>query len=168
MTPSLYWVETGHPGRAAVVTRPRGGTWLADDMRALRAAGVDVLVSALSEREVHEFSVQDEGHAAAIAGIQFLHMPIPNILAPAVDVAAPQLVALATEVRLGRNLAAHCYAGVGRSPLIVASVLALLGAGHEVAWDRVQAARGVRVPDSVLQRNFVSELLGYCRLHALA
>jgi hypothetical protein len=39
------------PGRLAIVPRPRGGDWLADEVARLKAAGVDILVSMLEPAE---------------------------------------------------------------------------------------------------------------------
>jgi hypothetical protein len=46
--------------------------------------------------------------------------------------------------------------GVGRSPLIAASLLVACGAGLDDAWHRVESARGLRVPDTQAQRQWVS------------
>ena len=88
-------------------------------------------------------------------------LPIPNLLTLTVEEALGPLEALAAEVAAGRSVAAHCYASVGRAPTIVASVLGLLGVPPGVAWPRIQTARGKPVPDTDLQRHWVSELLAY-------
>jgi hypothetical protein len=50
MRPDLFWIEAPWPGRLAIAARPRGAEWPDDEMRALRAAGVDVLVSLLEAK----------------------------------------------------------------------------------------------------------------------
>lgn len=159
----LYWVEGAYPGRLAVAGRPRGGGWLFDDLAAMRASGVDVLVSALQEREVRELQLDDEARHAARAGLQFLHFPVPNLLTPPVEAAAPIVRQLADLAAAGRSIAAHCYGGIGRSPLIVASTLALLGDDPDDAWQRIARARGRDVPDTLIQRRWVANLALYCR-----
>jgi protein-tyrosine phosphatase len=47
----------------------------------------------------------------------------------------------------GRGVGAHCFAGLGRSPLLVAAVLINHGHSDEDAIDLVSAARGYRVPE---------------------
>jgi len=157
--PKIFWVPTDAPGRLAVVGRPRAGHFLGDDMRAYRAAGLDTLVSALPLEEATKCWLHEEGAAAAAAGLTFLHFPVPNLLTPEPVAALTALAPLAAAVREGRAVGAHCFAGVGRSPLIVASILALLGIDPDEAWRRVARARGRDVPDTHLQRAWVATLV---------
>ena len=46
------------------MARPRGGDWLADEMRALSEAGADILVSALTTDEANELDLARERTAA--------------------------------------------------------------------------------------------------------
>src|ERR1700743_3176736 len=52
-----YWINPGANGRLAIVPRPRGGDWLADDLHALRREGIDILVSLLTPSEVEELGL---------------------------------------------------------------------------------------------------------------
>ncbi len=54
-----YWIDLGSC-RLAILPRPRGFDWLADDIAAARRAGVDVLVSALTETESEELGLSEE------------------------------------------------------------------------------------------------------------
>jgi protein-tyrosine phosphatase len=49
----------------------------------------------------------------------------------------------------------HCRAGIGRSSLIAACVLVLLGLAPAMAFDRIGKARGLKVPDTEGQRDWV-------------
>jgi len=157
--PQLFRIPTPYRGRLAVVERPRGGDWLAADMAALRAAGVDTLVSALVDEEMTGAWLEAEEQAAREAGLCFLRLPISNLGTPLDERARCSLHALADEVRSGRFVAAHCFASVGRSPLIVASIMVLLGADPEFAWDELEICRGRQVPDTREQRSWVHGLL---------
>jgi hypothetical protein len=157
--PELFRIPTPHPGRLAVVERPRGGDWLADDMACLRAAGVDTLVSALVDDEMRGAWLEAEAEAATAAGLAFVRLPISNLGTPLDDGTRCTLEALAGEVRDGRYVAAHCFASVGRSPLIVASIMVLLGADPEFAWQELEIARGRQVPDTLEQRSWVWRFL---------
>jgi protein-tyrosine phosphatase len=152
----LYRVAWPGPGGLAVAGRPRGGDWLAGDMRAFRAAGVEVLVSALVPEEQRELWLEDEAREASLAKIEFLALPIPNLLVPDRAVAAPIVEQLAAYVTRARFVAAHCRAGIGRSPLIVAAVLVGLGLAPDDAWAAVERARGLAVPDTHEQRAWVA------------
>jgi hypothetical protein len=58
MRPTLFPIERGGPGRLCTMTRSRGGDWLADELRGLQPAGVNVLVSLLTDREAAELGRQ--------------------------------------------------------------------------------------------------------------
>ncbi len=55
----VYWIEGVPTGKVAIVPRPRGGDWLEDEVRAWRAAGIDVVVSLLTDDEVRELGLAD-------------------------------------------------------------------------------------------------------------
>ena len=163
--PEFYWVEAPAPGRVAVISRPRGSLWLADDMAHLRLAGVDTLVSMLVQGELRELHLDDEEHEAKQAGLSFVSLPIPDLSTPVDDAAIlPGLYALRDELLVGRTVVSHCRMGVGRSPLCVASLLVLLGVPAVEAWQRITAVRGRDVPDTAAQGRWVEALegLGAC------
>ena len=154
----LFWVEGFPDIRVAVAERPRGGDWLDGEMRAFRAEGLDILVSALQPLEERETWLERETEAAAAAGLEFVPLPIGNMLVPAASQAIPVLERLVAELRAGRSVAAHCHASQGRGPTIVASLLTLLGHDPAEIWPRIRLARGIVVPDTDEQRRWVSEL----------
>ena len=161
--PELFWVSADLPGRVAVALRPRGGNYLTGDMAYFRASGVDTLVSALGAKEVRDNWLEDAARHATDAGLEFVHFPIPNLLTPRYADALPQLQVLAGHVREGRGVAVHCFAGIGRSPTIAASILVLLGHEPALAWELVRAARQVELPDTNEQYNWVLGLPEFLR-----
>jgi protein-tyrosine phosphatase len=52
-------------------------------------------------------------------------------------------------------VAIHCRAGIGRSTTLAACVLILLGVEGDVALDMIAAARGLEVPETEAQRQWV-------------
>ncbi|GAA2588469.1 hypothetical protein GCM10010399_18090 [Dactylosporangium fulvum] len=54
MRPTLFTVDQPGPGQLSTMAKPRGGDWLTDEMTALRTAGVNILVCALTTPELHE------------------------------------------------------------------------------------------------------------------
>jgi len=155
----LFWLGTVGAGRLAVCTRPRAGYFLTDDLAALRAEGVDVLVSALTPHEERQLQLEDEGTAAASAGLDFIRFRIGNLQVP--DGEHDRLVLEGLQERLGAGatVAAHCHASVGRSPLIAVSLMVLSGWPAASAWAHVEAARGIRVPDTLEQRAWPERLI---------
>jgi protein-tyrosine phosphatase len=156
VTSNIYWIEhAGHP-RLAIMARPRSGDWLDDEVDSWRAAGVQVVVSLLEREEEIELGLQSEAAACAAQSIAFVRFPIPDRGVPADPGAAR---------KLARELAAsdaataiHCRAGIGRSSVIAALVLNQRGLDAETAFERITAARGLRVPDTEAQRLWVMAL----------
>jgi protein-tyrosine phosphatase len=156
----MYFFEiTGlAAGRLAVVTRPRGGEMLQQEMTDLRAAGYDVLVSALTPPEEKEHDLALEGSAAAAAGVRYRALAIPDYGLPEAGTLEGPLRELAAELKAGAAIAVHCGQGIGRSPLIVASLMRHTGFSMEDAFARIRTARGRRVPDTEEQKQWVKNL----------
>jgi protein-tyrosine phosphatase len=156
MRAEIYWIENAPKGRLAVLPRPRGGDWLEDEVRSLRASGVDVLVSALTPEEAAELDLGEEAACCAAGGIEFLSFPFADRGVPA---SAPDTLALvrrlAALVGEGKAVAIHCRQGVGRSAVLAACVLVSLGETPDRAFNRVAVARGCPVPDTAEQREWV-------------
>lgn len=153
MRADIFWMAGV---RLAVLPRPRGGDWLQDEIRSLRASGVDVLVSLLTREEVAELDLMDEPRCCAVSGIEFISFPFLDRGIPASIHDVLALVRrLATLMAAGKGLAIHCRQGVGRSALVAACVLVTLGDRPETAFDRIAKARGRSVPDTPEQRDWV-------------
>ncbi|MCF2527623.1 protein-tyrosine phosphatase family protein [Yinghuangia soli] len=163
MRPTLFTVEVPGPGRLGTMAKPRGGDWLADEMRALAAAGVDVLVCALPAGERAELGLAAEAREAVAAGLRFTAIPIPDRHVPDLARVLPVLRTLAGQLRGGAHVVTHCRFGIGRASLLAASLLVLNGVAPETAWARLAAARGLPVPDTDEQRAWVSGLAGHAR-----
>lgn len=156
MLPTLYWVEIPAAGRLATMARPRGGDWLADELVALHKAGVDVLVSLLTSEEAHELDLVAEEQAAQVAGLDFSSFPIPDFTVPKLDSTTVQFIEkVAIQVQHGQSVVVHCRMGIGRSSLIVASVLVVLGISAHDAFAQITTARRRPVPDTNEQREWV-------------
>jgi protein-tyrosine phosphatase len=163
MRPALHVIACPGPGRLATMAHPRGGPCLADEMAGLAGAGVDVFVSALTWEEDRRLGLTEAAGAAAEAGIEFLSFPIADRGVPrAQDIAGDSDVValgvrLAAHVRAGRFVVTQCFAGIGRSTLLAAVTLVMLGVGAEAGRGRVGAGRGVAVAGKDAQRHWFYE-----------
>jgi protein-tyrosine phosphatase len=155
MVAQPFWITE----RIAIVPRPRGGDWLDDEVTALRAAGIDVLVSMLEESEAEELGLAEEVVAAFKAGVLFLNFPIPDRRVPPDKQAfADFLEALESLITGGKRIGIHCRACIGRSSVLAASLLVRSGIPEQEVWQRIEAARGMSVPDTAEQRRWVKEM----------
>jgi protein tyrosine phosphatase (PTP) superfamily phosphohydrolase (DUF442 family) len=109
------------------MARPRGADWLEDEMSALRTAGVDVLVCALTHSELDELGLVLEAGAAADAGLRFVAVPVPDRTVPDLATVLPTLRNLAESLREGAHVVTHCRFGTGRASLLAAALLVLNG-----------------------------------------
>lgn len=153
-----YWIQDRQRPRLAIVPRPRGSDWLRDDLLQLREAGIDVLVSLLSDHEAWALGLSEEGTIAEELGMRFISHPIPDREIPGDLAGFRQLIAnLAVDVRAGKSVGAHCRACIGRSTVLIASLMISLGADGEEALRQIAEARGLEVPDTPEQRAWILE-----------
>lgn len=156
MRGDVFWIAGNWPGRIGIVPRPRGGDWLDDELRAWRAAGVDIVVSLLTPEEVREFALEQEPVLSRKHGIEFRAFPIPDRGVPASSDAALALVAdLAKSLREGKGVVMHCRQSIGRSAVLAALLLASSGEDPDAAFAAIEKARGRAVPDTEEQRGWV-------------
>ncbi len=153
----LFPVDGPWPGRLAVCLRPRSGSWLDDDIAALRRAGHDLLVSALTPEEIVKLELGPVPDICARHGVEFVNVPVGNLQVPHPVKVRPHLDAWHAHLSAGRGIAVHCWASVGRSPTLVAATLAYAGVPVDAAWERIAVARGREVPDTLEQRRWVEQ-----------
>jgi protein-tyrosine phosphatase len=159
MASGLFWIPGPWRGRLAIASRPRGGDWLAGEVRAWHAAQIDVVVSLLERPEQTELGLDEEGSLVEAAGLRFVSYPIPDLGVPASRTVAAFLVqVLSRDLNDGKNVAIHCRQGVGRSGLIAAGALIVAGMDAASALRVVSAARGVAVPETPEQHRWIERL----------
>jgi protein-tyrosine phosphatase len=161
---SVFWVDAPDVGRLAVVSRPEPVLGLPRQMQSLRQAGIDTLVSMLAPDEAAALGLADEEAAAIAAGLAFDTLPTTDFaVPPSLTVAATVIGRAAADLRAGRSVAAHCYAGRGRSPLFIAALMVHEGYSAADAIAAVSAARGRRVPETPAQHKWVADYADWCR-----
>jgi protein-tyrosine phosphatase len=149
----IYWID--HPGtlRLAIMARPRAGDWLDDEIDNWKASGVELVVSLLEPEEIIELGLEREPDLCCAGGVDFVTFPIPDRGVPG-NVSIVRDLVQSISV-MGKATAIHCRAGIGRSSLVAAAVLVSDGIGASEAFALIGAARGVQVPDTQAQRDWV-------------
>ncbi|GAA2105407.1 protein-tyrosine phosphatase family protein [Actinomadura alba] len=163
MRPTLYTVDHPGPGRLSTMAKPRGGDWLHDEMTALNAEGVDVLVCALTPLELDETGLGAEALSAQVAGLRFVAIPIPDRDVPDLAAVLPTLQQLAEQLRGGAHIVTHCRFGIGRASLLAAALLILNDNAPDEVWNQLEQARGLTVPDTQEQREWTNTLVKHLR-----
>jgi protein-tyrosine phosphatase len=162
MPAKVFWVAGPWRGRLGILPRPRGGDWLVDDTSAWRQAGIDVVVSLLEPEEEAQLVLEGEAAAAAVSGIDFRPLPIPD---RGVPTSRESVVELANEIldalEAGRNVAVHCRQGIGRSGMIVGGVLVAAGTDLGAALKTIKESRGLEVPETEEQRRWLGDFASW-------
>ena len=159
MQVKLHWIDGIGAGRLGILPRPRGGDWLGDEILSLKSSGVDAVVSLLERAEIEELDIAEEQALCEANGISFLSFPIPDRDVPPSGREALEFAGSVSNLLLsGESVVIHCRQGVGRSALMGACVMAVGGVPVGEAFERIEAARGCRVPDTPEQRQWVAQL----------
>lgn len=123
------------------------GRWareLATDLGTIRAWGAQALVTLLERSEFDLLNVTRLGDVAEVAGLDWYHLPIPDMGAPGWQFERRWVYAgarLRRLLRRGGRVVIHCRVGLGRSGTIAARLMAELGISPAEAILRVRKAR---------------------------
>lgn len=162
MAGKTFWVPGPWRGRLGIGPRPRGGEWLSDETRAWREAGIDVVVSLLEPGEEVDLDLTGEAAASAAMGLAFRAFPIPDRGVPRSCEAVAELAARLVEaLHSGQAVVVHCRQGVGRSAMVAAAALIAGGLDAQTTVDRIRVARGLDVPETPSQRQWISEFAAW-------
>jgi protein-tyrosine phosphatase len=108
---------------------------------------------------MRELDLDEEKAACSSVGITFVNFPLPDRQVP------PSRLGFVTFAQFlhkraseGLKIGAHCRACIGRSSVLLATVMRLEGFTAKEAFSRISEARGLRVPDTPEQERWVSRL----------
>ena len=158
MVAQAYWITGPWRGRLGIVPRPRGADWLDDETRAWREAGIDVVVSLLEPDEEAELDLTGESISSTASGLAFHAFPIPDRSIPSSPEAVAEVVdQIVDALRSGKTVVVHCRQGIGRSAMMVAAALIAGGLTAEKAVNAIRQSRGLDVPETQAQRQWISD-----------
>ncbi len=157
MKPNVYWISGPWPGKLAILARPRGADWLEDEVTGWKNAGLDVVVSLLTPTEYAELGLNHEDEIVKRNGLTFVSFPIADYSVPTSKKVTRQLVdKLEGWLSRGSRVGIHCRQGIGRSSLVAACVLVTSGESSKSAFQHIESARGLSVPDTAEQKQWVA------------
>jgi protein-tyrosine phosphatase len=153
----IFWIPEVTTGRLGIMARPRSGEWLRDEVSGWCNAGLNAVVCLLKPSEVRELELYDEAALCESSAIAFIAFPITDRGVPSSVPKTAQLVdRVVSLLRQGSSVAIHCRAGIGRSSLIAACVLLRLGFQREAVFPLLSRVRGLPVPDTQAQVQWLS------------
>jgi protein-tyrosine phosphatase len=152
----LHWLSGPWPGKLALAARPRGGDWLGDEMANWKRDGLNAVLSLLTPEEERDLDLRTEATEARKQGLEFFSFPIPDRQVPrSEEQLAETLDKVTGMLSAGKNVVLHCRQGIGRSGLVAACLLIRNGMSPGAAVEAVTAARGITVPETAEQRNWI-------------
>jgi protein-tyrosine phosphatase len=115
-----------------------------------------LLVSLLESHEAAELGLSDEAQLATAADLEFVSFAIPDRGVPTNQSAAAGLIEeLSKALEAGTSVAIHCRQSVGRAGMLAAALLIRAGVPPSVAIADVSQVRGVTVPETPDQLNWL-------------
>lgn len=129
---------------------------VATDLAALKDEyGTDVLVSLMEDFEYDVYRMNDARsffESITAVDMESVHFPIVDVDVPRgeqIEEFADFIGGIIGSLREGKNVVAHCRGGIGRTGIVVSSVL--VGLGHE-ADEAIEVVRQTRSPRMVETR----------------
>lgn len=154
MKPSIFKVADIGKGELFVMPKP-SSDYLIDDLLYYKNLGVDVIVSFLEVNEAWELGLAKEADRAAEMGLTFFNFPIKDRSVPSPHLIKEMLSAVMPKLDSGKSVALHCRAGIGRSGLAACCLLIRDGYQSDDAMSLVSSARGISIPDTSAQIDFI-------------
>jgi protein-tyrosine phosphatase len=152
----IFWIEGDPPASLAIVPCPPGLTKLSDRLAEIRQGRVETVVSLLEEQEAEWLGLSEERTLAEQAGMRFLSYPMHDAMVPQNPTSFREFVSgLADRLSAGERIAVHCRGSIGRSTVVAACTLIHLGWDPADALDAIEEARGVPVPDTIEQEDWI-------------
>jgi protein-tyrosine phosphatase len=159
MKTSPFWIRDTPLGRLAISPEPAADEWLRDELADWKQQGANIVVSLLGDDEMQMDGLAAEPTLCADLGLEFRRFPIADHGLPESAEAFLELIeALHAEAQRDRAIVVHCYAGIGRSTLVAASLLIRAGLTLAEALERISDSRGIEVPDTVAQKLWLEHM----------
>ena len=116
------------PGKLSGMERPGLASGLEDDLKFLKDAGIDIIVNL-------------EEHLRNWDGFEVKHIPINDFKATKLADIDEFVKFIDSKIQEGERIVVHCYAGMGRTNLMLASYFVYLGMEPDKALDLVKEKR---------------------------
>jgi protein-tyrosine phosphatase len=158
----FYQVDGPWAGKLWIAARPRGGDWLEDEIARWRGQGTSAVLSLLTTDEERDLELENEPAVAKSRGIEFVSLPVPDRgIPPSESEFAHAIEWLDSALASGRTVVVHCRQGIGRSGMAAACALILNGVEPAAAIARVSSARGLPVPETGTQHEWIERFVSH-------
>ena len=137
-----------------------GEPWARDlslDLSALDAWGASALVTLMEPHEFDLLRVSDLGTMTERAGMDWIHLPIPDVSIPGQEfpwIWSNLTKSLQRRLKDGEKIILHCRGGLGRTGLVAGLLLLDMGWDTETAIKRIREVRPGAI-ETAEQEDFV-------------
>lgn len=156
----IYWLDCLDKGNLGMMARPKGNDWLEDEILKLKNKKVNSIISLLEKSEIIELGLLREEELCQQHHIEFLHFPIADRNVPQNLQHFKSFVEqIITHLQQDKTLVVHCRMGIGRTSLLIASILKYQqskSAGE--IFNYLSEIRTLNVPDTNKQVEWVNNL----------
>ena len=119
-------------------------------------------MSLLEPDEEVDLDLTSESTSSTASGLAFHAFPIPDRSIPSSPEAAAAVAEeIVAALRSGKTVVVHCRQGIGRSAMIVATALIAGGLTAETAVNVIRQSRGLDVPETQAQRQWISDFAAW-------
>lgn len=155
MQTEIYSVTSVAAGHLYIMPCPNRQR-VVQDLRHLQQLGIHKVVSLLETDEAQRCGLENESDICAAFSMEFAQFPIQDRQVPTHPAQFRQLVnQLYDELCSGKHVAIHCYAGIGRTGLLAASILIKHGMNPVQAADLLSDIRKYHVPQTTEQYHYL-------------
>jgi protein-tyrosine phosphatase len=154
----IFWITGFTQGRLGTMAHPEGGDRLDSEVADWKQAGVSVVATALTDDEMCELKLLEEGEICGRHGIELVRFPVPDRSRPSSLIEWSEFIKrLSQAVADQKSLVAHCRMGIGRSSMIAVSVMIAQGLTVNRALELMIIARRRPIPDTAEQLEWIAE-----------
>lgn len=161
MRTKIYWLhQFESSAKLGIMGRPCGNEQLEDEILHLKKQNVHVLVSLLESEEIYELGLRKQKNYCEEQQIEYFNFPIADRNIPQksdkIEVFIQEMV---EKINKGFSVVIHCRMGIGRSSIIAGYILLKLGWQTDKIMDHIGKIRGVKVPDTPEQMEWLRNLV---------
>lgn len=160
MHPSIFKVSQIGEGILYIMPRP-SSDWILEDATYFASKGINTVVSLLENHEARELGLEKEKEVLMSLGIDFINYPIKDRDLPKQGDFVDFVHSLHVRLLQGNHIAVHCRAGIGRAGIVTSCILKLNGHNSEEAIRLVSIARGVTIPDTNQQIDYINNFVHF-------
>ena len=158
LKPRIYKIHNVGTGRLLAMAKPTPGEFIEDEISGIAQEGICVVVSLLEKNEEYSVGLAREEELCEKNGMEFISYPIPDMGLPrSLQTYRDITKNIFDKISNGASVVVHCRAGIGRTGIVTAGVLLHSGMQVEEALEVVSKGRGIQVPDTDEQREWVEQ-----------